>query len=61
MNHMHYGLTREEYASKQGKHPSCYDNRLKPLCGNGNYHADVTRDKSKVGCPVCQQKLKNNS
>jgi hypothetical protein len=59
MNYAHYGLTREEYASKQGKHPSCFENRLKALCNNGDYHAYTTRDISKVDCPVCLERLKS--
>lgn len=54
---VHYGLTREEFASNAGKHPSCFDNRLKPICNNGNYHAVTTRDKAKVTCPVCLAKI----
>lgn len=58
MEYSHYGLTREEYASKQGKHPSCFDNRLKAACSNGSYHAKVTRDKSNVDCPECLKRIK---
>lgn len=54
----HYGLTREEYASKCGKHISCFERREYALCGNGSYHAKTTRDKSKVDCPACLARLK---
>lgn len=53
---IHYGVTREEHASNQGKHPSCYPHRLRAACGNGDYHAEVTRDTTKVTCPVCKEK-----
>lgn len=59
MNHerTHYGLTREEFAAKNSKHPSCYDSRLRPLCGNGSFHAKLTRNKTDVSCPVCKFRL----
>lgn len=53
----HYGLTREEFASRAGKHASCFENRLRPLCGNGDFHAVTTREKQWVNCPVCLEKL----
>ncbi len=56
-NVKHYGLTREEFASKAGKHPSCFANRLRAMCGNGNFHAITTRDKTAVDCPVCRDRL----
>lgn len=55
---IHYGLTREEFASKLGKHPSCFDDRLRPTCSNGSFHAAVTRDKEKVTCPECLKRIK---
>lgn len=54
----HYGQSRQEYASKIGKHPSCFEERLYPLCGNGSYHAKTTRVKSEVDCPVCLERLR---
>jgi hypothetical protein len=54
----HYGMTREEFASKLGKHPSCFENFLRPLCNNGSYHAYTTRDKALVNCPECLKRLK---
>ncbi len=56
----HYGMTREEYAAKAGKHYSCFDNRERPLCANGSYHAKTTRVIAKVDCPVCLAKLKGD-
>jgi hypothetical protein len=53
----HYGLTREEFASQQGKHPSCFENRLRAVCGNGSYHAKCVRDKSKVDCAACLKRI----
>lgn len=50
----HYGMTRDELASKRGVHPSTLDNRLTPACGNGSYHALVSRVDSKVDCPACR-------
>lgn len=55
----HYGLTREEYASKLGKHKSCFDNRYYALCANGSYHAKTTRVIKNVDCPVCIERLKS--
>lgn len=52
----HYGLTREEFASRAGKHPSCFEDRLRPLCGNGSYHAKCVRDTAAVDCPACLAK-----
>ena len=49
----HYGLTREEFASKCGKHPSCFENRSRAACGNGSYHAATTRNIKAVDCPAC--------
>lgn len=53
----HYGLTREEFASKAGKHPSCFDNRLRPVCGNGSFHAKLTRNKNEVTCDACKARI----
>lgn len=53
----HYGLTRDEFASRVGKHRSCFEDRLRPLCSNGSYHAKCVRDKALVDCPVCRDKL----
>lgn len=53
----HYGLTREEFASKAGKHPSCFDDRLRPVCGNGSFHAKLTRNKDEVTCAACKAKM----
>jgi hypothetical protein len=53
----HYGLTREEYASRVGKHPSCFEDRRRPLCGNGSYHAACTPHKGRVSCPACLKLL----
>jgi hypothetical protein len=50
----HYGLNREELASRRGVHPSTLDARLTPACGNGSYHALVSRIDSKVDCPKCR-------
>lgn len=55
---MHYAETREEFASRIGKHYSCFENRDRARCGNGSYHAKTTRDKSKVDCPKCLEKMK---
>jgi len=55
----HYGLTREEYAQKCGKHPSCFDaNKPYPLCGNGSFHAKTTRAARLVDCPACLERMK---
>lgn len=53
----HYGQTRDEFASRVGKHRSCFEDRLRPLCDNGSYHAACTRVMKKVTCPVCRDKL----
>lgn len=53
----HYGLTRDEFASRAGKHPSCFEDRLRPLCGNGSYHAKATRKESEVDCEACLAKM----
>jgi hypothetical protein len=50
----HYGLNREELASRRGVHPSTLDKRLTPACGNGSFHALVSRVDSKVDCPACR-------
>lgn len=50
----HYGLNRDELASRRGVHPSTLDNRLSPACGNGSYHALVSRVDSKIDCPACR-------
>lgn len=50
----HYGLTREEFASRAGKHSSCFENRLRPLCGNGSFHASMTRRETHVNCEACK-------
>lgn len=52
----HYGLTREEFASRAGKHPSCFEKRLRPLCGNGSYHAKCVTDTQQVDCEACLAK-----
>lgn len=57
---MHYGMTRQEVARKAGKHESCFENRLRALCGNGSYHAQTTRDAAAVTCPQCLKQLKGN-
>lgn len=49
----HYALTREQEAKKQGRHPSCIDNRTYPLCGNGSYHAKRTVLVNQVTCLAC--------
>lgn len=49
----HYGETREEKASRLGTHPSCWEHRDTPLCGNGSYHAATTRNLAKVTCGEC--------
>lgn len=51
----HYGLTREELAAARAVHPSTLDARLTPVCGNGNYHALVSRLDSRVDCPICRE------
>lgn len=53
----HYGVTREEFASRVDKHPSCFAQRLRPLCSNGSYHAKCVRDESQVDCPTCLERL----
>lgn len=53
----HYGLNREELASARGVHPSTLDNRLTPACGDGSYHALVSRIDSKVDCPACRERV----
>lgn len=54
---IHYGLTRQEYASRRGKHVSCFDNKHYALCGNGSFHALMTRDESQVDCEPCRKLL----
>lgn len=54
---VHYGLTREEHASKLGIHQSCFENRMYALCANGSYHAKCTKVKAHVTCPACLAKL----
>lgn len=49
----HYGLTRDEFARRRGKHPSCFAFRLRPLCSNGSYHAKCVQDAKQVDCLVC--------
>lgn len=57
MQTTHYGLTRDEFARIAGKHPSCFENRLRALCGNGDFHAKTTRDKQLVDCAACLEKM----
>lgn len=54
---VHYAETSREKASRLGKHPSCFSGHTGALCGNGNYHAVVTKDKSKITCEKCLEKL----
>ncbi len=55
---VHYGRSRLEQAAHEGRHDSCIGPGPKPLCGNGSYHAKVTRDVNQVTCDVCRGKLK---
>lgn len=54
----HYGETREEKAYRLKTHPSCWDHRDTPLCGNGSYHAKTTRNAKQVDCPACLERMK---
>lgn len=56
MRTIHYGLARFEQASKAGNHPSCWEDRLYALCGNGDYYATTTREFSEVTCAACAVK-----
>lgn len=55
---VHYGLTLEEFAARAQKHTSCFDaNAPRPICGNGSYHAMVTRSTGAVTCPECLKRM----
>lgn len=56
-NTTHYAETREQLAARSGRHPSCYENRATPLCGNGSYHAKLSRFASLVDCAECLKRL----
>lgn len=53
---IHYGLTEKETQTRYKSTGSFKGAKsgLTHLCGNGSYHADNTRDKNKVTCPVCR-------
>lgn len=53
----HYRLTRQELASNRGVHVSTLDNRDTPACGNGSYHAKLTRNKNMVTCDACKARI----
>lgn len=57
LEQVHYGETREEFASRVGKHPSCFEDIPRAFCGNGSYHAKTTRDVAKVTCISCLNKI----
>jgi hypothetical protein len=48
---VHYGMTEKEAQAAAGSNGSFDGPR--PLCGNGNFHAKVTREKADVTCPFC--------
>lgn len=54
---VHYGLTRDELANRRAVHPSTLDNRNTPACGNGSYHAKLTRNKNEVTCDACKARI----
>lgn len=53
----HYGLTRDELASRRAVHRSTLDNRNTPACGNGSFHAKLTRNKNEVTCDACKARM----
>lgn len=53
----HWKLTKQELADLYGKHKSCFS-KDQALCGNGNYHAKLTKLSKDVDCPKCLEKLK---
>ena len=52
---VHYGLTQDEMRAKCQSTGDFGGPR--PLCGNGSFHCATTRDKAKVTCEPCRQKL----
>jgi hypothetical protein len=56
----HYGETRDEKARRLGTHPTCWEYRDTPLCGNGSYHAKTARRVKLVDCAACLEKLKGD-
>ena len=54
----HWELTTAELAGLYGKHKSCFS-KSQALCGNGSYHAKLTKIQKVVDCPKCLEKLKN--
>ena len=53
---LHYYLTPKEQEEISGKGPGTFEHDA-ALCGNGSFHFRRTRDKKKVTCPRCKQKL----
>ena len=53
---IHYGMTQAQARRKTGSNGN-FEGPL-PLCGNGNYHADVTSDIESVTCEACKAILK---
>lgn len=49
---VHYGMTEAQARRKAGSNGS-FEGPL-PLCGNGNYHANVTSDAPSVTCEACK-------
>lgn len=56
---IHWGETPQERAARRQIHVSCLENRDFAICGNGNYHALLTRNKAIVNCEACLKKLEN--
>lgn len=48
---VHYRMTQDE-ARAAANSTGDFEGPL-PLCGNGNFHANVTRETGKVNCPYC--------
>ena len=57
MNYVHYELTQADLRRILGRNA---DFRSDPLCRNGSAHVALTRDKKKVTCPECREKLPTN-
>lgn len=56
---MHYEMTYDEVrASGRFTDRQDHANRPNPICRNGSFHAQTTRDKSDVDCPACLEAMK---
>lgn len=55
LGHIHYGLTEDEMRSKSGSNGNFHGPM--PICGNGSWHAHVTRNSINVTCVKCKELL----